>query len=73
MVFGLLGAFGGPPLLRHVAQTQLSKLLEAWESDKIEPIWKEGKVWTGVRFKDHTVKFKTGLLPGRKEGSLTLK
>jgi len=52
---------------------QLSKLLEAWESDKIEPIWKEGKVWTGVRFKDHTVKFKTGLLPGRKEGSLTLK
>ncbi|KFL21898.1 DUF748 domain-containing protein [Ralstonia pickettii] len=28
VVFGLLGAFGGPPLLRHVAQTQLSKLLE---------------------------------------------
>nr|WP_311528282.1 DUF748 domain-containing protein [uncultured Ralstonia sp.] len=28
VVFGLLGAFGGPPLLRHLAQTQLSKLLE---------------------------------------------
>ncbi|MDY7506861.1 DUF748 domain-containing protein [Ralstonia wenshanensis] len=28
VAFGLLGAFGGPPLLRHVAQTQLSKLLE---------------------------------------------
>ncbi|TXD55764.1 DUF748 domain-containing protein [Ralstonia sp. TCR112] len=28
VVFGLLGAFGGPPLLRHLAQTQLSKLLD---------------------------------------------
>jgi len=28
VVFGLLGAFGGPPLLHHLAQTQLSKLLE---------------------------------------------
>lgn len=28
VVFGLLGAFGGPPLLRHLAQTQLSKVLE---------------------------------------------
>ncbi|CAJ0771368.1 DUF748 domain-containing protein [Ralstonia chuxiongensis] len=28
VAFGLLGAFGGPPLLRHLAQTQLSKLLE---------------------------------------------
>lgn len=28
VAFGLLGAFGGPPLLRHLAQTQLSTLLE---------------------------------------------
>lgn len=28
VVFGLLGAFGGPPLLRHLAQTQLSKVLD---------------------------------------------
>ncbi|CAJ0785576.1 hypothetical protein LMG19083_01317 [Ralstonia psammae] len=28
VVFGLLGAFGGPPLLHYLAQTQLSKLLE---------------------------------------------
>lgn len=27
-VFGLLGAVGGPPLLRHLAETQLSKVLE---------------------------------------------
>ncbi|MEW6319054.1 MAG: hypothetical protein AB1670_22060, partial [Pseudomonadota bacterium] len=28
VMFGLLGAFGGPPLLHHLAQTQLSQLLE---------------------------------------------
>ncbi|MGS0621505.1 DUF748 domain-containing protein [Ralstonia sp. VS2407] len=28
VAFGLLGAFGGPPLLRHLAQKQLSTLLE---------------------------------------------
>ncbi|WP_426394241.1 DUF748 domain-containing protein [Ralstonia sp. R-29] len=28
VVFGLLGAFGGPPLLHHLAETQLSKLLD---------------------------------------------
>lgn len=28
VVFGLLGVFGGPPLLQHVAQTQLSKLID---------------------------------------------
>ena len=52
---------------------QLRAQLEAWEADKIQSIWKEGKVWTGVRFKDHTVKYETGLLPGRKPGSRTLK
>ena len=51
---------------------QLRKQLEAWETDKIEPLWLEGEKWTGVRFKDHTVKFKTGLLPGRKADRLTL-
>lgn len=28
VVFGLLGALGGPPLLHHLAETQLSKVLE---------------------------------------------
>ncbi|WP_296224462.1 DUF748 domain-containing protein [Ralstonia sp. UBA689] len=28
VVFGLLGALGGPPLLRHLAETQLSKVLD---------------------------------------------
>jgi len=28
VVFGLLGAVGGPPLLHHLAETQLSKVLE---------------------------------------------
>ncbi|MCO5398326.1 DUF748 domain-containing protein [Ralstonia soli] len=28
VVFGLLGIFGGPPLLHHLAQTQLSKLID---------------------------------------------
>jgi len=51
---------------------QLRKQLEAWETDKVEPQWLEGEKWTGVRFKDHTVKFKTGLLPGRKADSLML-
>ena len=48
---------------------QLRTQLEAWENDKMEPLWLEGEKWTGVRFEDHTVKFRTGLLPGRKEGS----
>jgi hypothetical protein len=47
--------------------------LEAWEENMIAPPWLEGEKWTGVRFKDHTVKFKTGLLPGRREGSRLLK
>jgi len=51
---------------------QMRKQLEAWETDKIEPLWLEGKKWTKVRFRDHTVKFKTGRLPGRVEGSLLL-
>jgi arylsulfatase A-like enzyme len=51
---------------------QLRKQLEDWETDKMDPLWLEGEKWTDVRFKDHTVKFKTGLLPGRKAGSLTL-
>jgi arylsulfatase A-like enzyme len=51
---------------------QLRKQLEDWETDKMDPLWLEGEKWTDVRFKDHTVKFKTGLLPGRKVGSLTL-
>lgn len=48
---------------------QLKKLLESWETDKIEPQWLEGEKWTGVRFMDHTTKFETGLLPGRKKAS----
>ena len=28
VVFGLLGVFGGPPLLHHLAETQLSKVLD---------------------------------------------
>jgi arylsulfatase A-like enzyme/acetyl esterase/lipase len=51
---------------------KLRKQLESWETDKMEPLWLEGEKWTGVRFKDHTVKFETGLLPGRKAGSLML-
>ena len=51
---------------------KLRKQLESWETDKMEPLWLEGEKWTGVRFKDHTVKFQTGLLPGRKAGSLML-
>jgi arylsulfatase A-like enzyme len=46
--------------------------LEAWEADKMDPPWLEGEKWTGVRYQDHTVKFKTGLLPGRKPGSRML-
>jgi len=52
---------------------QLKGKLEAWEGDKIAPQWLEGEKWTGVRFKDHSVKFKTGLLPGRIEGSQLLR
>lgn len=53
--------------------TQLSRQLQAWETDKRDELpWLEAEKWTGVRFKDHTVKFKTGLLPGRKKGSRTL-
>jgi arylsulfatase A-like enzyme len=51
---------------------QLQKQLEAWEADKMAPLWLEGEKWTGVRFEDHTVKFRTGRLPGRKAGSLML-
>lgn len=51
---------------------QLRRQLEKWESDKMQPLWLEGEKWTGVRFKDHSVKFKTGLLPGRKANRLML-
>ncbi len=46
---------------------QLTKMLEVWEKDKIEPIWKEGKVWTGVRYKYHKAWFETGKAPGKKK------
>jgi arylsulfatase A-like enzyme len=51
---------------------QMRKQLESWETDKMQPLWLEGKKWTKVRFEDHTVKFKTGRLPGQVDGSLLL-
>ncbi|MGE4489793.1 MAG: sulfatase-like hydrolase/transferase, partial [Kiritimatiellales bacterium] len=48
---------------------QMRRQLEGWETDKMTPLWQEGEKWVGVRYRDHTVKFKTGLLPGRVLGS----
>jgi len=52
---------------------ELLQRLEAWEQDKILPIWDEAPRWTKVRCNDHSVKYTTGLLPGRQAGSRMLK
>jgi hypothetical protein len=51
----------------------LLRQLKTWEQDKIQPIWDEAPKWTKVRYDDHSVKYTTGLLPGRKDGSRMLK
>lgn len=52
---------------------QLRRLLQAWEADKTAPLWEEEEKWVGIRYRDHTVKFETGLLPGRIPDSRMLK
>ncbi len=41
----------------------MAKKLKAWEQDKIEPLWKEGKMWTKVRYEYHKAMFETGKPP----------
>lgn len=33
---------------------KMQEMLRAWESDKMQPLWKEGAVWTKVRLEEHT-------------------
>lgn len=40
--------------------TELKTLLEAWEQDKMEPLWQEGERYIGMRLKYHTERFRTG-------------
>ncbi|TWT84328.1 Arylsulfatase [Planctomycetes bacterium CA13] len=40
--------------------SQMKGLLEAWEQDKMEPLWKEGERYKIMRYQYHTQRFKTG-------------
>ncbi|TWU31743.1 sulfatase-like hydrolase/transferase [Novipirellula artificiosorum] len=40
--------------------SQLNGLLEAWERDKMEPLWEEVARYTVMRYQYHTQRFKTG-------------
>ena len=46
---------------------RMEKMLVAWEQDKIEPEWVEGKVWTKVRYEYHKAWFETGKPPSKKK------
>ncbi len=39
---------------------ELEKMLEAWETGMVDPLWDEGEYWANERLKYHTRKFKTG-------------
>jgi arylsulfatase A-like enzyme len=45
---------------------RMQGMLKQWEADKIEPIWKEGAVWTKVRYQYHKSWFETGKAPKSK-------
>jgi len=45
---------------------ELRRKLEAWESDKIQPLWKEAPRWTTVRYNYHVAIFETGNPPENK-------
>ena len=45
----------------HPQQTKrLNEMLEAWEQDKISPLWMEAERYTVMRYQYHTQRFKTG-------------
>jgi arylsulfatase A-like enzyme len=46
---------------------QLEKMLVAWEQDKVEPWWGEGKMWTKDRYDYHKAWFETGKPPEKKK------
>jgi arylsulfatase A-like enzyme len=46
---------------------QMEKMLVAWEQDKIEPLWGEGKIWTKVRYDYHKAWFETGKPPAKQK------
>lgn len=39
---------------------QLTEWLEAWERDKMQPLWEEGERYKVMRYQYHTERFKTG-------------
>lgn len=45
--------------------TQLEKLLEAWEQDKMQPLWEEGEGHVVMRYQYHTERFRTGEIASR--------
>lgn len=57
---------------RNLAESQpktvqrMSHLLQQWEQNMVDPQWREGKVWTKVRYDYHKAWFETGKPPGKK-------
>lgn len=41
----------------------MQHMLQAWEKDKMDPLWKEGEKWIKVRYEDHKSWFEHGKLP----------
>lgn len=42
---------------------RMQQMLKGWEADKMQPIWKEEKKWTKVRYNDHKSWYEHGKLP----------
>ncbi len=46
---------------------RLEKMLEKWEVGLTDPLWKEGAMWTKVRYEYHKAWFETGKPPSKKK------